>query len=87
VKIIVDNYKNASAYFPANGLYLGSTKYMFIRGGGDDPIHFKKGSETGGTIQITSKAIVIGKYDEPSAAGNVSDRISVMGTYLVSVGY
>lgn len=90
VKTIVDNYGIANPYFPANGgPYLGGTKYTFRRGGGDDPIQFSKGprgSESGGTIQMTGTCIIIGVYDDPSAAENVSEKISNMGMYLRSIG-
>jgi len=84
IKTLFNAYKDASN-IRANGIYLAGAKYFALKAD-ERSIYGKKGSA--GVITVkTTKAILVGVYDEtqqPGAAANVVEKVA---DYLISSGY
>jgi len=84
VKTLVGSYKDPTN-IRANGLHLAGTKYFVLKAD-DRSIYGKKGSAGCITVK-TSKAVLVGIYDEtqqPGAAANVVEKVA---DYLINSGY
>lgn len=69
-----------------SGIFLGGTKYMFLRAT-DEEIQGKLGGDAGVTIMKSGKAIIIGCYGAGMTGGNCNSTVSKLADYLKSQGY
>nr|NP_001235595.1 profilin [Glycine max]ABG88188.1 profilin [Glycine max] len=67
------------------GLHLGGTKYMVIQGEPGVVIRGKKGPG-GITVKKTTRALIIGIYDEPMTPGQCNMVVERLGDYLLEQG-
>ncbi|KAF9356224.1 profilin, required for normal timing of actin polymerization in response to thermal stress [Mortierella sp. AD094] len=63
-----------------NGLYLEGQKYYYLRSG-ENSIYARLGA-TGVTCVKTSKAVLVGHYDEKMQAGECTVVVEALGDYL-----
>ena len=84
VKAIVVGAGKADA-FAASGVMCAGTKYMFLRAQ-DNYVFGKKGAGGCGAYK-TSKAVIIGVYDENTQAGTFNTAIGKTADALAAAGY
>ncbi|KAL6053572.1 profilin, required for normal timing of actin polymerization in response to thermal stress [Balamuthia mandrillaris] len=68
-----------------NGLTVAGTKYLTIRAD-DRSIYGKKGA-TGVTCVKTTKAVLVGLYDDKIQPGQCANVVERLADYLIGQGY
>ncbi|KAF9927843.1 hypothetical protein BGZ65_006573 [Modicella reniformis] len=70
----------------ANGLYLLSKKYIYLRKPQENVIYAREGSN-GVVCYKSSQCVIIGYYDEHHSAGNCNQIVENLGDYLLAQGF
>lgn len=84
MKAIIAAFSDQSAA-RSNGLHAAGERFIFLRGD-DRSLYGKKGA-TGLVCIKTSKAIIVGYYNDTIQPGEATTVIEKLGDYLRSVGY
>ena len=87
IKTIVSGTGNPGA-FSSSGVVVGGVKYMFLRTeNAAVPFVYGKKGAGGMAAYKTSKAIIIGVYDENGNAGTCNSAIGAQADALIAAGF
>lgn len=82
-KALVQGFDNPSGI--QSGVYIGGTKYMFLRSTSDE-IYGKKG-QSGVSIAKTNQCMIVGLYKEGQQPGAAALTVGKMQDYLKGIDY
>ena len=86
-KKIVNCYKkNDFSLFMSTGVYVGGTKYQFLRQEGK-AVYAKKKEHGAVTLQSTTKTIIVAHCPEGGQQGDMNRAVGIVAEYLEGLGY
>jgi len=81
---IMQAFKDATA-LRSNGMKVATEKYFVIKA--DDRSVYGKKQATGVVVVKTTKALLIGTYDDKIQPGNCANVVEKLADYLIEQGY